>query len=173
MLVIDPDRRKVHLASFAPSLQRSMAIDAAAAPVAAATMRLNADALDDIVVLARGDLQGTPVGLLAASLTDAGNTYVVNVHFDGDDGTCGVADPNVPFDPNDPLVNCTLREAMNAAAISPGHDSVTFNLLSGSLRIQPTVDLPAVSDPNSPVVIDGTTQPGWDPLRSSSSTGAP
>jgi len=52
----------------------------------------------------------------------------------------------------------SLRQAILDANGSPGLDQITFSLPGPSFRIQPTTDMPSITDP---VVIDGTTQPGY------------
>ena len=52
----------------------------------------------------------------------------------------------------------SLRQAMQDANTNHGLDSITFNIDSGRKTIAPTSRLPTISDP---VVIDGTTQPGF------------
>jgi CSLREA domain-containing protein len=75
-----------------------------------------------------------------------GSVYTVNTTDDLDDG---VAD----------AVHTSLREAIHAANNHPGLDLIRFNIGSGPRTIVPAVNvLPIVTDP---VVIDGTTQPGY------------
>ena len=74
-----------------------------------------------------------------------GATYTVNSIADTDDGVCNAA-------------NCTLREAINAANASAGTDTIRFVIGSGQKSIAPLSPLPTITDP---VVIDGTTQPGF------------
>jgi hypothetical protein len=52
----------------------------------------------------------------------------------------------------------SLRQAMLDANANPGADVITFNIAGSSLRIQPQLSLPSITDP---VVIDGSTQPGF------------
>jgi hypothetical protein len=52
----------------------------------------------------------------------------------------------------------SLRQAILNANANPGSDVITFNIGSGLQTITPTSTLPDISDP---VVIDGTTQPGF------------
>src|ERR1700730_17003756 len=70
-------------------------------------------------------------------------TFTVNTAADHDDGVCNVAD-------------CTLREAINAANVSAGTDTITFNISGAAVHtITPTSPLPTITDP---VIIDGTSQ---------------
>ncbi len=52
----------------------------------------------------------------------------------------------------------SLRQAILDANGNPGSDSINFNISGPSLRIQPLLRLPDITDP---VVIDGSTQPGF------------
>jgi hypothetical protein len=52
----------------------------------------------------------------------------------------------------------SLRQAILDANANPGADVITFNIGSGLQTISPIATLPDISDP---VVIDGTTQPGF------------
>src|SRR5262249_43906113 len=53
----------------------------------------------------------------------------------------------------------SLRQAILDSNATPGTDTIAFNIGGGGMQvIQPTSALPPTSDP---VVIDGTTQPGF------------
>lgn len=52
----------------------------------------------------------------------------------------------------------SLRQAIADANANPGLDTINFNITGPSLRIQPQLGLPDIVDP---VVIDGSTQPGF------------
>lgn len=54
--------------------------------------------------------------------------------------------------------DCTLREAIAAANGNPGSDTIAFAIGIGQKTIQVGSMLPVITDP---VVIDGTTQPGF------------
>ncbi len=87
--------------------------------------------------------------IIEPQLTKAAVTFVVNTTADHDDGSCaqGVGG------------DCTLREAIIAANNTPGADEIRFNIGGGGAQtISPTSALPTITDP---VVIDGTTQPGF------------
>ena len=53
---------------------------------------------------------------------------------------------------------CTLRAAIQQANAVPGSDVIEFGIGSGAQTITPNSALPAITDP---VVIDGSTQPGY------------
>lgn len=76
-------------------------------------------------------------------------TFVVTDTGDGSDAN--LAD-NVCGDP------CTLRAAIQQANATAGPDTITFAIGSGPRTIQPASELPSIA---GPVVIDGTTQPGF------------
>jgi CSLREA domain-containing protein len=86
-------------------------------------------------------------GLLCLLLPGAGSaaTFTVNSTNDVDDGVCNAA-------------HCSLREAIFAANGTPGTDTIRFVIGAGQRTIQPGSVLPTITDP---VVIDGTTQPGF------------
>ena len=52
----------------------------------------------------------------------------------------------------------SLRQAILDANANPGLDSIAFNIAGPSRRIQPITGLPSILEP---VVIDGSTQPGF------------
>src|SRR4051794_36831034 len=52
----------------------------------------------------------------------------------------------------------SLRQAILEANLLPGTDTIAFSIGGGAQTISPTSGLPPVIDP---VVIDGTTQPGY------------
>ena len=66
----------------------------------------------------------------------------------------------------------SLNQAILDANANPGADLITFNIGSGAKTITPTTLLPTITDP---VVIDGTTQPGFSgsPLIEITATNVP
>lgn len=52
----------------------------------------------------------------------------------------------------------TFRTAITSANANPGVDTITFNIGSGQQTLPLTSNLPTITDP---VIIDGTTQPGY------------
>jgi CSLREA domain-containing protein len=76
-------------------------------------------------------------------------SFTVNTQDDTDDGACTAS-------------HCSLREAINAANAAPGFNGVYFNIPgSGIHRIETATGFPVISDP---IVIDGTTQPGFSSM---------
>jgi hypothetical protein len=65
----------------------------------------------------------------------------------------------------------SLRQAMTDANTTSGVDTINFSIGSGNQQIIPTSSLPPIIHP---VIIDGTTQPGWSnvPLIEISGQGA-
>ncbi len=74
-----------------------------------------------------------------------GDTYIVNTTDDTDDGAYNPA-------------HVTLRDAILAADVHPGLDTIQFAIGSGVQTIAPLTALPVITDP---VIIDGTSQPGF------------
>jgi len=122
-----------------PQLGASRSLLEEVAPVAVLSMRLNADALDDLVLL----LEDQSLPQVALSVAQA--AFPVTSTADTDDGTCDA--------------DCTLREAIAAANLSPGADLISF-AIDGSppYVISLTSELPEITEA---VTIDGTTQPEY------------
>jgi CSLREA domain-containing protein len=91
-------------------------------------------------------LPAVAAAMLFAPQLAAATIYTVNTSDDGDT-VCTAA-------------HCSLREAIKAANVSPGHDQIVFDIPPGGAEtIRPVGgSLPAVMDP---VTIDATTQPGY------------
>ncbi|MFY9569923.1 MAG: HYR domain-containing protein, partial [Blastocatellia bacterium] len=104
-------------------------------------MRLNADALSDLVILRRGRI--APTVMIAAP---ALNFVVSNT---GDNG--GV-------NPAPGAATGTLRQAIVDANANAGADTISFSIGAGAQTISLAAQLPIIADP---VTIDGTTQPGF------------
>ena len=71
---------------------------------------------------------------------------------------------NTTDDVNDALpdpAHFSLREALLAANAHPGQDIIRFDLPNTNRVIQPQSALPTITDP---VIIDGTSQPGYRAL---------
>ena len=89
---------------------------------------------------------------VAAAMVGAGTagaaTFTVNSADDVNDGTC-TPSPG----------HCSLREAINAANADGTLDTIAFAVGVGAFTIQPTSQLPTISQP---VLLDGWTQAGWD-----------
>ncbi len=111
-------------------LRRAVALRVEGVPVAVLPMRLNADALSDLVVLKQG---ANPLAVVATTPTA---TFAVT--HTGDSG------------------NGSLRKAITDANLSLGADSIVFNLdaQAGPHTISPLTPLPQITET---VTIDGTT----------------
>ena len=86
--------------------------------------------------------------VVRAASAPIATVYTVNSTADSDDGSCLDAD-------------CTLREAITLANMTPELDKVAFNIPgAGSHVIAVTSGLPLIT---SPIDIDGRTQPDYAP----------
>jgi hypothetical protein len=103
-----------------------------AEPVAAIPMRLDNDALDDLVIAQAG--RSTP----SVARTLRSHELYVTSSADSGPGT--------------------LRQAIRDANEAPGINEIQFAVGSGPVTIQVESPLPEITDP---VVINGTTQPGY------------
>ena len=123
----------------APSLLSAAAEESFGEPVAALALRLNSDALSDLVVLTRGGSE--PVRVVPSS---PAAVFTVNSTNDANDGTCDGT-------------HCSLREAINAANFLAGADTITFAGLGAGLHtISPSSNLPTITQT---IILDGTTHP--------------
>jgi CSLREA domain-containing protein len=87
------------------------------------------------------------LSLAAPTAGAAQTTFIVNTTNDVDDSTCDAT-------------HCSLREAIDAANQTAGTDTIAFNIPGGGgvQILSPGSALPVITDP---VVIDGTSQPGF------------
>jgi len=147
LLVVNKARRAMSILSRdsnaainTPTPEKTASFEMEDEPVAILPMRLNGDALDDLVILQAG--RPAP----AIVKTQGVATFTVNSTGDNNDGVCDGID-------------CTLREAIAAANDNPGADNIFFDIPGAGVHtITVTSDLPEITDP---VTIDGTTQPGF------------
>ena len=72
-------------------------------------------------------------------------TFTVNSNADPGNGTCDSGE-------------CTLREAIAAANLNPGLDTIAFSIGTGPQTIELATPLPNISEA---IIIDGTTQTGF------------
>jgi CSLREA domain-containing protein len=118
-----------------------VSLDSEFSPTAILPMRLNKDALSDLVVLREGSFVPTVL------LTAAASTFVVTTTDDNSSGHCDGSEP------------CSLRRAIELANATPGADEIRFNIPgSGVHTIRPQSLLPDIIEP---VTIDARTQPGY------------
>jgi parallel beta-helix repeat protein len=166
LLVVDPAGRQVQIVAPAERVTTrseegawtlaarpwAVALDVAAEPVAVLPMRLNEDALSDLVILTRAP------GGLAVALTAPVNTFVVNstdVTRDGDiyDGICDTGSQQSGF-----TGICTLTAAAANAEQRAGADAIHFSIGSGAKTIADAPILPF----GEAVTINGQSQPGFN-----------
>ena len=102
------------------------------------TGKLNLDTRDDLILL-------SPDGAVQVAASKSRIAIVVDTTDDIDNGGCHYQ-------------GCSLREAIISANIQPAGSTITFDLPIGS-TIQPTSELPALTQPAS-TVIDGTVGGG-------------
>ena len=116
-------------------------------------------------------LVATPsIAALAAEPGPAfGATLTVNSTANNDDANTadGVCDADLAT-PGD---QCTLRAAIQQANQLVGTDTIVFNVPTGGPDCYPSTSICTIAPNtpfpliNSPVIIDGSTQPGYDPLN--------
>jgi hypothetical protein len=147
LVLVDQAHHQVHILGGEKEKESSKRVTASLAledePVAVLPMRLNVDALNDLVILKKGQRD------LTVAMTAPMSIFVVNSTGDGgdiitDDGVC-----------NDGTGNCTFRAAIEQANASAGMDVISFSIGSGVQTITPLSGLTTIT---SPVTIDGTTQ---------------
>lgn len=125
--------RALDLEALAKGSQRADSPLNDATVVASVAMRLNADAIEDYVVIRTGE---TGPSFVVSRLV---STFTVTTTADDGAGS--------------------LRVAINQANAVAGADRIVFNIAGGGVHtIQPLSPLPVITDP---VTIDATTQPGF------------
>ncbi len=144
MIVLDASLPRLHV--IKDETREEQSAELSSPPVAVLPMRLNGDALSDLVVI--GDDGGGPTFMLSA----AAATFTVDSTDDDKDlnpgdGVCTSGGPG-----------CTLRAAIQEANALVGVDSIHFAIGIGPQTITPTSLLPLITEA---VTIDGTTQPGF------------
>jgi hypothetical protein len=118
LVVLDQKHHQLHILLPATSDQRLASLDAEGVPVAVLPMRLNGDALSDLVILQGGS--SAPTVALTAPLA----TFTVANTSDSGSGS--------------------LRQAILDANANPGVDLITFNI--GRATITPASGLPFITD---------------------------
>jgi hypothetical protein len=110
----------------------SASLDVQGEPVAVLSMLLNSDAISDLVVLRKGNMD--PATVMSATAA----TFTVTNTNDGGAGS--------------------LKQAIIDANASPGADTITFSIGSGPRTLSAGSGLGNITEA---VTIDGTTQPGF------------
>lgn len=125
---------RLHIFNHATEDANSLAsYDMAGEVVAVLPMRLNQDALSDLVILNQNSLAPSLL------ITAPNATFTVNSAADTDDGACNA--------------NCTLREAINAANNSPGADTIQFGIGAGT----PTINVGSTGLGGLPRITEAVT----------------
>ncbi|HEV8117977.1 MAG TPA: CSLREA domain-containing protein, partial [Thermoanaerobaculia bacterium] len=125
----------------------SSALEVAGEPAAVLPMRLNSDAISDLVVLRSGSI--TPAVVLSASALS------LTVNSNGDTGDASPGN-GICADSNG---NCTLRAAIQEANASAGSDTINFAIAGAGVHTITTgSSLPPIT---GAVTINGTTQSGY------------
>jgi uncharacterized repeat protein (TIGR01451 family) len=128
----DPYAQNQSKANSAIASRKVAAFDVEGSPIAALPIRLNRSALDNLVILRSG--QTSP----SVMTPQVEMTFTVIT--------------------TSPVGAGSLAEAINNANTNPGLDDIAFNVGAGPITINLNGALPSITDP---VVIDGTTQPGF------------
>jgi len=137
LVIVDSGSEKLHIVTTSPAIRQqkamgaqSVSFDVQGAPMAVLPMRLNSDALSDLVILRKGGVAPS------VAITASAMTFTVTSSADAGAGT--------------------LREAIDLANANAGADTINFSIGSG----QRTIDLLSpLSQITEAVTIDGTTQP--------------
>lgn len=128
------DQKRLHLYSAAGDA--SLTLDLPTEARAALGMRMNGDALHDLVILDK-------TGELWTMRSKAAATFMVTTTADERDGTCNA--------------HCSFYDAIIGSEGSGGLDTISFAALApGDNSLIITEDLPKFFDP---ITIDGTTHP--------------
>ncbi|HEX8248317.1 MAG TPA: hypothetical protein VF599_09110 [Pyrinomonadaceae bacterium] len=148
LAVLDTNAKQIHLLSQNSKtedrrpLTELISFESETIPTSILPMRLNADALSDLVVLRENSI------VPSVLMTAPAQTFVVNTTDDSNSGACSGAEP------------CSLRRAIILSNQTAGTDAISFNIAGGGIQtIAPTSELPIIQDT---VTIDGTTQPGFN-----------
>jgi len=135
LLVVEPEARQLQVLAGGASLELRATLNVDGAPIDVLPMRLNPDALDDLVVLR--DATGPAIAVTPSAPV---STYTVTNTNDAGAGS--------------------LRSAISDANASAGADAIHFNVPGvGPRSIHALSNLPEITEP---VTIDATTQPGYD-----------
>ncbi len=142
LIFVDRNSKQIHIVNVQNVEAGIISLDVDGSPNAILPIRLNKDALSDLVVLREGSAQPSVV------MTSPAATYVVNTT---DDST-SQCDASV----------CTLRGAIQSANLNAGADEIVFDIPNPNGDAQTIVlqsELPIVGGPTT---LDATTQPGFN-----------
>ncbi len=145
---VDAGANQIHLMirenpkrNMAATANEIVSLDTKGSPVAILPMRLNVDALSDLVVLRSGSAVPSIV------MTAPTSTFTVTTADDEDDGACDES--------------CSLREAIDASNNTSGTNVINFSIGSGPATIRPDSSIGSLPRIEYPVTINGTSQPGF------------
>ena len=143
LLVTDVAKKQVHILTAdngdsIRAMREAASLDVEGGPVAVLPMRLNADALSDLVLLYDGG--STPVVVKTA----AASVFTVTTTADNNDGVCDS--------------DCTFFDALSEANNNPGADVINFNIPGPGPHV---IDRVIPFEASDPVTIDATSQPGY------------
>ena len=141
LIVPDPVSKQIHIiyqadATGSAKTQRQTAeilsLTSETTPTALIPIRLNSDALSDLVILG----QGSAVPMVMETVP--GQVFVVDTTDNDSSGNCDGSEP------------CALRRAIFMANLTPGPDEIDFNIPGGGVQtIHPLSALPDVTEPVS------------------------
>jgi uncharacterized repeat protein (TIGR01451 family) len=164
LLLLDPANHQLHLWLTGPipnpqsPISNPVTLELVGEPLAVLPMRLNADALDDLVVLQAGIaapavVPTAPLGTFTVTSTgDEGDTCAAG------DGVCAATELQGDPPVCSVVAGCTLRAALDEANAGAGADTILFGLPGGGLY---TIQVPTPLFADRPVTLDGTSQPGY------------
>lgn len=154
LIIVQPGANGVYTVAGAPAGHHAELVSSllrAPSPVMdALPMRLYPDPLHTLVLL-------HPGGAMPLNTFVPAATFTVNSPLDlsdgnVNDGVCDTGNATIGF-----TGICTLRAAIQTANVSPGLDRIHF-AIGGGGNIEPATNLPGST---GPLVIDGTTEPGY------------
>jgi CSLREA domain-containing protein len=151
LVAIDAADRRLRVLSSASRVAPSLPLPDA--PVAVLAMRLNGDALSDLVVLEAGQTEPTLL------LTAPAKVFVVNSAADTPDGILGDGKCDTGTPSTGETGICTLRAALVESDMTADLDEIDFNITSADRKISVNGGQGSLGVLR-PVLVDGTTQPG-------------
>lgn len=136
LIVVDSSERRLGIISEevgpGDSSRKAISLSVEGEPIAALPMRLNSDALSDLVIGINGR------GFVSVAPTAPAAIFTVTNTNNSGPGS--------------------LSQAISDANNNPGADAIEFNIPGPARTISPTSPLPTIT---TAVTIDGTTQPGF------------
>ena len=149
----EPDRREAAgtvVAEGSPRLAMSASVSADSAIAAVLPMRLNSDALKDLVLVTENG--GPPTVIESQNTVFVVNSTARTSDVAPGNGVCA-----------DATGACTFTGAIEESNALAGPDTIHFNIPGGGVPVVSThasLEFSVFSELHQPVTIDGTTQPG-------------